>query len=586
MKRFLVIALLFACVVGATAGAWFLHGRPTIGVDDANIYFSYAENLASGAGITYAHNGERVEGCTSMLWLLLCAASFAAGCGEIGVGAIAVLLCTATLLLVHTAIRDAALRHDRRSWALHAVFAALIFSSPGYITWMTITLMDTCLWGFFVAGMAYATVAPPRSRRSLIFVTILFATVPLARPEALFIGPVFLVLLFFRMRTEGIADAGRRSAIPAAAFVFSTGLLILFRMWYFGYPLPNTYYAKVAPSILYNLHAGKSYLFDFMAGGATPAIVTGFLLVYCAASFGGAVERLLRIRRVPTTPFGMSATTAIACGALALVAVPVMTGGDHFRMFRAFQPAYPLLCLAPLLFVHERFASLLPDAATAPSWWRQRPVQGAMLFVVLGYWLASYPSHYSWIGLRHGFSLTDEFQLARDERANGRSLTTLFTAAGKLPRVGVVAAGGFARGYAGPIVDVMGLNNSYVAHYHGDRHGGKNHAAFEIEAFLHESPDVLLASPPVPPATSNRYSRLLKNLHEDPRFVRDWRFGTLRSSDGSRSITAYFHTRYLREIAHLKTVSFTETMSWSGRWIDVSVTNNAAPAAPAVASHR
>jgi|GEM_PF-6370263 len=60
----------------ATWLTYHLHGSPRKGIDDANIFFSYAENLANGQGLVYGDAGGRVEGFTSMLWVLTCASSF------------------------------------------------------------------------------------------------------------------------------------------------------------------------------------------------------------------------------------------------------------------------------------------------------------------------------------------------------------------------------------------------------------------------------------------------------------------------------------------------------------------------------
>src|SRR5690242_13300954 len=46
--------------------------RSYLGIDDAFIYFVYAKNLAHGHGFVYNVGGERVEGFTSMLWVLIC----------------------------------------------------------------------------------------------------------------------------------------------------------------------------------------------------------------------------------------------------------------------------------------------------------------------------------------------------------------------------------------------------------------------------------------------------------------------------------------------------------------------------------
>ena len=42
------------------------------GIDDANIFFTYARNVARGEGAVYNIGGERVEGFSSPLFTLLC----------------------------------------------------------------------------------------------------------------------------------------------------------------------------------------------------------------------------------------------------------------------------------------------------------------------------------------------------------------------------------------------------------------------------------------------------------------------------------------------------------------------------------
>src|ERR1700759_3761672 len=48
-------------------------GTGTIGIDDGNIFLNYAQHLAHGQGFVFNANSERVEGFTSLLWVLICA---------------------------------------------------------------------------------------------------------------------------------------------------------------------------------------------------------------------------------------------------------------------------------------------------------------------------------------------------------------------------------------------------------------------------------------------------------------------------------------------------------------------------------
>jgi hypothetical protein len=68
-----VLILLF---VSFASWIVLLSYKPYLGIDDAYIYFVYAKNLAHGHGFVYNIGGERVEGFTSMLWVLICSLAY------------------------------------------------------------------------------------------------------------------------------------------------------------------------------------------------------------------------------------------------------------------------------------------------------------------------------------------------------------------------------------------------------------------------------------------------------------------------------------------------------------------------------
>ncbi|HEX9725550.1 MAG TPA: hypothetical protein VGC53_14820, partial [Vicinamibacteria bacterium] len=67
-QRTAVTFAVVACVVAAFWGAKLVLGAGI--VDDTYIFLRYAENLANGNGLVF-NLGERVEGYTSPLWVLL-----------------------------------------------------------------------------------------------------------------------------------------------------------------------------------------------------------------------------------------------------------------------------------------------------------------------------------------------------------------------------------------------------------------------------------------------------------------------------------------------------------------------------------
>jgi hypothetical protein len=55
-----------------------------------------------------------------------------------------------------------------------------------------------------------------------------------------------------------------------------------------------------------------------------------------------------------------------------------------------------------------------------------------------------------------------------------------------------VAAGGVALTYDGQVIDLVGLNNSEMAHLSQDREGPKGHSGFDPEIFFKQKPELVL----------------------------------------------------------------------------------------------
>ena len=77
---------------------------------------------------------------------------------------------------------------------------------------------------------------------------------------AIFLG----IILIRKALSKNIVTAVRALMPSFVATAVVLGLLTLFRLQYFGYPLPNTYYAKVSPSLAYNLEDGAVYLLKYL----------------------------------------------------------------------------------------------------------------------------------------------------------------------------------------------------------------------------------------------------------------------------------------------------------------------------------
>ncbi len=471
---------------------WLLLSRPATGIDDADIFFVYARHWADGHGFVYNIGSERVEGFTSLLWTLICACIFR-------VTDHVELPLYLFNLLIGAAIVWVCLRRVDNPW----LFLILLASVPAWFAWCQLTLMETGLWCRLLTLAILAVV----DRRRILFALMLPLLV-ITRPESMVWG-VWLILLmgWTGAGAEGWRKGLRYAVVPAVVFALALVALIAFRIHYFGYPVPNTFYAKVSPSLSVNLWNGTGYILKFIFG--SPVV---FLAM---ATWGWILVRGLRNWRA-----GLDQGTLIALCLLPGIGIPVLVGGDHFGGARFYQPIWPLLCVLaatewPVLF--ERM--------------RPRRARSVLLVLVLcGWMLFPLTAH-----MKH------EFRIAREGRETGTALEFMFNDLEALPSVATITAGGFKYAYPGTVYDIMGLNATAMAHAPGLRTGYKNHTAFNRDVFYAWHPDILLCGED---AEFDAY--VLKGLPTEARFENRYIKVVLQRND--REVNAYYSHAFLEQV--------------------------------------
>jgi len=481
------------CLVVAVLGCWLavVHiDQPLTGIDDANIFFSYADNLAAGEGFVYNAGGERVEGFTSLAWTLICALAFlVSGQPEsllLGLNTLLVALATyqaGVFLWQMTASSPGTLYNQWPRWLVLALLACWLLATPRFMVWTTVTLMDTGLWCAALTcgtiAFARATLRPAagwRSDRCLVGWTIVMM---LTRPESMLVVLAWISLLaLLRYGESGqqerswIGQCWSNVRCPLLTYGFVLAALTLLRVLYFGYPLPNTFYAKVSPDLFYNLKLGLMYFLTFVA---TQLLMIPALLVVTLVSFKSLV-RVLRRDSPASPPVSLLAASVGCC-----LVIPVLTGGDHFNLFRFFQPVWVLLAL-PMLVAAGRGLARSPGLRSMPL-----AVVTAAAAIALLFYNIQFPR---WNELADGDTgIRVEFRIAAKGRIRGALLNDLFPE--QDVSIGVGTAGGVGLAYEGPVIDLLGLNNVAMGHSAGDRKGGKNHAAFSRQVFFEQLPDIV-----------------------------------------------------------------------------------------------
>lgn len=358
-----------AAVVGLSLTiAW--HAWPWIS-DDGFISLRYAERFVAGHGLTW-NDGERVEGYSNLLWVLLTAAALAVGID--GVAAVRGLGIAATVAALavasHGLLRGAPRAAGLLPLALAAHGAVALWAiggleAPLAMTW--VGLLTLGVWRGTVAEQAMS------QRRWFALAGIALALLAWTRPDGpLWAFPAALCLFVFRRRLVAVPERPRAWLVPAAWLLAPVALAVLlqtgFRLCYYGDWVANTARAKLAPSWPGLLHG-----LDYVGKGAQA--LRGLLLPAAAGA-------LLGWRSPGHRPLVLFAVAGVAAWCAYVAAI----GGDYFPRQRVLLPVLlPLVALAAAGIAAlaaggrpaRMLAWLLPvaalgfsahDAARPPTW--------------------------------------------------------------------------------------------------------------------------------------------------------------------------------------------------------------------------
>jgi len=327
---FAALAACFALLGAQVWRYWFL-------CDDAFISFRYARNLAQGNGLVFNPGGERVEGYSNFLWVLILAAGQWFGISPERAANPLSFFCGLLLfaVVIHHCWRETP-PGGSRWWVL--VPAVLLATNRSWAVWCTSGL-ETKLFELLVISGVLSSVTEMRAmsqrRPTFPYSALLFAGATLTRPDGLLFAAC---VMGSRLLIELTAKTLRKRTVAtgALAFLLPVGAHYLFRWLYYHDIFPNTYYAKVGGHSWWSM--GAKYLACFALEYA--AVLWLPLLV------PGAMALIRSRRREELVLFA----AAIIPHAIYIAAI----GGDHFE-YRPVDVYLPLLFI--LIFHGAGFAA-------------------------------------------------------------------------------------------------------------------------------------------------------------------------------------------------------------------------------------
>jgi len=204
-------------------------------MDDAFITFRYARNLGDGYGLAFNKLDPPVEGYSNFLWLLLLAVVHLVG--------LPIYLSAKLIGVVCFALAGIAwFRHYASSSSAAWLAGPLMLAWPLTAFW-GVSGLELGLHCLLIVGV---TIGVMRRAKWLYPLLVLLVV---SRPEGVIVGLSIVGIAALSDFANGRLDI-KLSATGVGVVLAAFILLVLFRLETFGYPLPNTYYAKSHAGLL------------------------------------------------------------------------------------------------------------------------------------------------------------------------------------------------------------------------------------------------------------------------------------------------------------------------------------------------
>lgn len=412
--------------------------------DDPFITFRYAANLLAGKGAVF-NPGERVEGFTSPLHLLLSAALLKLLPG------IGILFKAKLLSLVFGALILMQVRPVAKLVGLtpgETILTQILLAVNVNFAIAAINGLETTLFGWLLLVFVQRFLWERRAQSGVGSALLLFLAL-LARPESLLVFVGVLAVRFLWMR-RGEISAGMLWSW-AAIFVGLTALLVALRLAYYGQPLPNTYYAKALP-IRDALISGIKYLLHPLSPALELMNLKQMKMLFAlllGLGFWSLV--ILGAIRLPRRSGRLTLLAILS----ALVLFILRSGGDWMYGWRFMISALPLLtmaqCFGLRVLVHRFEKQRAPEAPKRSSVATRTLFQGAAIGLCLLAHLTA--QHRAWS--QSGYATQDAVLLSK--AYEGKGIQTLW-----------IKTGDYLQAHFPPSISVAYSEVGYAAYINPD----------------------------------------------------------------------------------------------------------------------
>jgi tetratricopeptide (TPR) repeat protein len=421
--------------------------------DDAFISYRYVKNFINGHGLVF-NPGERVEGYTNFLWIIILSIFARLGLDMITVSKIlGVAAGAVTLVLIYQISLNIFRKKDwsqDTKFVFFPLFAPLLLASNSAFAYWSISGLETA---FFVMTVLLSVYFYFTNERLMIISSALSTFV---RPEGVLVFGLLILHKFFFKK-----DKLKNCLFSILGFILLLLPYLIFKIFYYGNLLPNPFYAKTGFSLEY-VKTGLAYFWLFLRHYG----LWGLLYLIPIAFF-----KDLEVK-----------------GKLVLLLVYIYTlyiiviGGDVLKAHRFFLPVLPFLYLL-FSFALMKLSLMLKK-------------QVIPVFVVIGFSFLTFFVPRNWIMSVRSAEIGLSSKMSKYAQGLRQSFGTNFTLA--MTTIGVISYLTDAK-----VIDMLGLTDPYVAK-HPEKIPGLlstwKEKKFNTQYLLSRNPDVIMFSTGIKPS--------------------------------------------------------------------------------------
>jgi len=423
--------------------------------DDAYISYRYAKNFLNGWGLVF-NPGERVEGYTNFLWIILLSVFSNLGLDIIIASKIVGIAsgCISLFLLYKiTTLLCRPQNRSRHPW-FFSLFPSLLLAINSAFAYWSISGLETA---FFVMAVLLSVYYYFTNERLMIISSALSS---LVRPEGTLVFAIFLIHKFFFKKDN-------LKACLSHLLGFALLLLphLIFKISYYGDLLPNPFYAKAGLSPEY-VKTGLDYTWLFHKHYGLWGVLYLIPIVFYKG-MGRKLKLILLLVYVYTL-------------------YVTVIGGDVLQAHRFFMPVIPFLYLFLSFSLRKLFLVLMKGFAS----------QRISMLVVTAFsvWTFFWPRSWIMNVRRAEQGLCSKMSLSAKRLRE--TFGTDFTLA--ISTIGAISYFTEAR-----VIDMLGLTDPYIAK-HPEKIPGISSTwkekKFNTRYLLSQDPDVIMFSTGLKPS--------------------------------------------------------------------------------------